>query len=116
MGQGGTLVVVDAKEEIEAQRREIKERIRMQAQRRLPVEAEISLWKIVQPSVADRIQDPPITWFRLFEDEGPLPDDLTNPFAQDDHTPPMYPELYPRRSEQGKDELDERGSDSESNV
>jgi len=90
----GTLVLVDTTEDIEAHRREMKEMIRLQAQRRHPVEAEISLRKMVQTSVTDRIQNPPMTWFRLFEDEEPLPDDLTNPFAQDDHIPPMYPERY----------------------
>ena len=109
----GTFVLVDPQEDIKAQRQQIKEKMRLQAQRKLPPEAEISLWKVVNPSVTDRIQDPPVTWFRLFEDENPLPNDLTNPFAQDDHIPPMYPELYPKRPEQ--DEEDERESESEAN-
>jgi hypothetical protein len=113
MRHDGTLVLVDPQEDIEAQRQQIKEKMQLQAQRKLAAEAEISLWKIVQTSVADRIQDPPVTWFRLFEDEEPLPDDLMNPFAQDDHIPPTYPELYPRRPEQGEE--DEEDPESEAN-
>jgi len=92
----------------------------MQPLRRIPAEAEISLLKIVQAKVTDRIQDPPITWFRLFEDEDdegdddeePFSDDLTNPFAQDDHIPPIYPDLYPRRPEQGKDKQESESEGS----
>ena len=111
MRDDGTLVFVDPQEDIEAHRRQIKEKMRLQAQLRLPVEAEISLWKIVQTNVTDRIQDPPVTWFRVFEDEEILPDELTNPFAQDDHIPPMYPELLQSRSDQ-----DEGGQEPESEA
>ena len=101
IGPDGNFVVVDTQEEIEAQRRQIREDMQLQAQRRIPPEAANSLWKIVQTSVNDRIQDPPVTWFRLFEDDPHVSNDLTNPFAQDDRAPPTYPELYPRRPEQG---------------
>ncbi|KAF9650603.1 hypothetical protein BDM02DRAFT_1324028 [Thelephora ganbajun] len=104
MHQDGTLVLVDPTEDIEAQRREIMQQIRFQAQRKLPAEAEISLGKIVQTGYTDRTQDPPVTWFRVFEDEGPLSSDLTNPFAQDDHIPPTYLELHSTRSGQAESE------------
>ena len=75
-----------------------------QAEEKIPSEARVSLWKIVQTSVNDRIQDPPVTWFRLFEDDPHISNDLTNPFAQDDHIPPTYRELYPKRAELGEQE------------
>ena len=102
MRPDGTFVLVDPQEEIEAQRRHIREQMRFQAQRRLPAAAEIALGKIVQTSFADRIEDPPVTWFRLFGGDA-SPDDLMNPFAQDDHIPPTYPELYPGHPEQVDD-------------
>ena len=104
MRHDGTFVLVDPKEDIEAQRRQIKERMRLQVQMKLPPEAEISLWKIVRMSDTDRVQDPPVTWFRILEDDRPLPDDLTNPFAQDEHTPPTYPELDPSHPEHDQGE------------
>lgn len=112
MRDDGTLVVVDPREDIEAQRRQIKGQMRLQAQLKLPAGVENSLWKIVKPSITDRLQDPPVTWFRIFEGEEVLPDELTNPFAQDDHIPPMYPELFPNRSEQDEGE---REPESEAN-
>ena len=72
------------------------------ALQKLPLDARNSLWKIVRTSINDRIQDPPVTWFRIFGDDPSLShsNDLTNPFAQDDHIPPTYQELYPRRQKQ----------------
>ena len=100
MHQDGTLVVVDPEEDIEAQRREIKEKMRLQAQRKLPVEAEISLWKIVRMNVTDRVQDPPVTRFNAFGNvDEPPPEELTNPFAQDDHISPVYPKRPERGDE-----------------
>lgn len=113
MRHDGTLVLVDPQEDIETHRQQIKDKRRQQVQQKLSPEAEISLWKVVNPSGADRIQDPPVTWFRLFEDVKPPSSDLTNPFAQDDRTPPTYPELYPRRPEH--EEGDEQEPDSEAN-
>ena len=112
MRQDGTLVVVDSQEDIEAQRREIKEKMLLQAQRRLPVQAEISLRKIVQTSVADRTQGPPVTWYNVFDDvDEPPPEEFANPFAQSDHIPPAYPDLDPSRPERD----DEEEPESEAN-
>jgi len=80
----GTLVLVDPEEAIEVQRRQIKEKMELQAQERLPVGVKNSLWKMVQANVRDRTRDPPVTWSSVFEGEEPRLDELMNPFAQDD--------------------------------
>ena len=85
--QDGALVIVDPEEDIEAQRRQIKEKMALQAQERVPAEAQASLWKIVQTNVADKIRDPPVTWSRVFGDEEHRPEELLNPFAQDPRVP-----------------------------
>lgn len=113
MRQDGTCVIVDPQEDIEAQRREIREKMRLQAESRLPPEAMASLRRIVQPRVTDRAQGPPVTWFRVFEDKEPLLDDLTNPFAQDDHIPPTYQELFSRRPEHDSEDEQEYDSGGE---
>ena len=109
----GSLVVVDPAEEIEAQRQQIRGGMLLQAQRRIPTEAGTSLMRLLQTGVHDRVHDPPVTWFRLFEGDSPTPNDLTNPFAQDDHIPPTYQEMYPRRPGQG--EQGEQEPESEAN-
>lgn len=92
--QTGKFTLVDTREEIDAYRREMRERMRLQAQRRFSAQAEASLMKIVQRgNVHDHnhAQDPPVTWFRVFDDKKVHPNDMTNPFAQDDHVhPPAY--------------------------
>ena len=106
MRQDGSLFLYDPKEEIEAHRRQIREQMLLQAQQRFPAEAEISLWKIVRTEVSDRVQNPPVTWFRVFGDEAcgeTLEDELANPFAQDNHIPPIHPE-HSSRPDQGKGE------------
>jgi len=103
--QDGTLAIFDPQEDIEAQRREIKEMMRLQARQKLSAKAqssERSLLKIVQTSVTDRIQDPPVTWSNVFvDDDEPPPEELTNPFAQSDHIPLVSPDLYQKRPERG---------------
>ena len=98
MRQDGTLALVDPEGDIEAQRRQIKERMLLQAQQRHPVD---SLWRIVRTSVTDRTQDPPVTWSNVFEDvDEPPSEELTNPFAQgDDRIPSVYPNPSPKRPE-----------------
>ena len=108
----GTLVLVDVQEEIEAHRRAMNQELRLQAQRRIPPEVVDSLRNIVEPGAADRIQDPPVTWSRLFDnkDGDPLPhdpNDLANPFAQDDHVPPTHPEPNPGSGEPDEDDEEE---------
>ena len=86
--RNGTLVLVDTMEEIEAHRRQMRARIRQQAQRDAPAETETSLMRIVQSENIDdrnRMEGQPVTWSRVFENDEAHPDDLTNPFAQDDH-------------------------------
>jgi len=91
MRQNGTLVLVDPAEEIEAQRRQIKAKMLLQAQQRLPAQVGDSLRRIVRPSDTNRTRDPPVTWSNVFEDEPP-PEELTNPFAQGDHSSPVHPD------------------------
>ena len=100
--QDGTLTIFDPQEDIEAQRREIKEMMRLQARQRLSAKAqssERSLLKIVQTSATDRIQGPPVTWSNVFGDGEPPPEELANPFAQSGDIPPMYPDLHQKRPE-----------------
>lgn len=84
----------------------------LQAQQRLPAEVQNSLRKIVDTSAMDRVQDLPVTWSRVFGDEELLPGELTNPFAQGDHIPPMYPDPKPREG----DEEEEAESEVNSHV
>jgi len=95
MRQNGTLVLVDPTEDIEAQRRQIKEQMLLQAQKRIPVQVRDSLRRIIRPSDTNCTRDPPVTWSNVFEDEPP-PEELTNPFAQGDHSPPVHPDPYPK--------------------
>jgi hypothetical protein len=110
--RNGNLILVDTTKEIEEQRRQIKESILLQAQRRVPVEVQESLKKIVR---SGNRQDPPVTWSRVFGDENAHANDLTNSFAQDDHVrPSVYPEPDPHREPDGGDEV-ENESESEAN-
>lgn len=103
----GTLVLVDPQEDIEAHRREIRERIGLQAQQRLLDGIESSLRKIVEPSGTNDNEDPPVTWSRVFGYVEPLAEELVNPFAQQDD-PPFRCSRDPERNE------DEQEPDSES--
>ena len=115
----GSLVLVDPQEEIEAQREQIRQKMRFQAQQKVPAEAEISLWKIAQTKPINHIHDPPVTWSTLFELYSVVnrtPNDLTNPFAQEDHVLPTRPELYPRRPEQDEEGEQEPESGADHHV
>lgn len=93
----GMPVFVHCTKEIEVQRRDIGERIRLQnrQKQKFPIEAENSLFKIVQGQ-PHHVQDPPVTWFRIFDEKEPSgPDDFKNPFSQDDHVSPTLPEQSP---------------------
>ena len=104
----GNPIVVDTTAQIEANRREMRELLRLQAERKVPRETRISLRKIVQ-SDHDQKQHPPVTWSRVFGDKMGWEKDLRNPFAQDDDhvRPPTHPEP--------NGDVDEDGPDSETN-
>lgn len=111
----GELVLIDPTDEIEAHRRYVQDRKRLQAQPKFSARAQTSLSKIVrQEKVYDHnnVQDRPLTWSRVFEGKKPGPDDLRNPFSQGSHVPPpAYPDLDPHPEWDG----DKHESDSETN-
>lgn len=103
----GTLVVVDPQEDIEAHRREIREKIGLQTQQRLLDGIESSLRKIVRTSGTNGDEDPPVTWSRVFGYAERPAEELVDRVSQDD--PPVR---CARDREQNEDE-DEPDSESD---
>lgn len=81
--QDGTLVIVDPQEDVEAHRREIREKIELQTHWRLRDGIETSLQKMVQASGSNRSEDPPVTWSRVVGHAEPLGEEPVEPLGRD---------------------------------